>query len=90
MKQVYVAGYNLPGYMPDADPCVFETQDEAKHYILSALKWAEETAETEREAETICAFAEDVSLQRGEFSAQCGAWVYWVTSDHVEDEGGAA
>ena len=85
MKQLtWIAGMNNPGHMPDSDPAEFDTQDEAKRYIISCLKHEEECVETEDEAETLCAFAEDVNLQSGEFSAQCLGWVYWVTSDYRE------
>jgi hypothetical protein len=85
-KTVFIAGWNMPGYMPDSEPEQFDTQDAAKRYIIAELKMSEDQAETEEEAEIICAFAEDVNIQSGEFSAQCGNWVYWVTSDCVETE----
>lgn len=75
----WVAGYNMPGYMPDNEPAVFEDFGSAKRYIIDELKRDEEQADTEEEAETICGFAEDVNLESGEFSAQCGNYVYWVT-----------
>jgi hypothetical protein len=77
----WVAGYNMPGYMPDSDPAEFETADEAKRYIIGTIKLEEDTACEEKEAEELAAFAEDVNLQSGEFSAQCGNCVYWVTLD---------
>jgi hypothetical protein len=75
----WVAGCNMPGYMPDSDPAEFESAEEAKNYIISMVKFEEDSAETEEQAEELAAFAEDVNLQSGEFSAQHGNWVYWVT-----------
>lgn len=77
---MFIAGTNMPGYMPDSLPAEFETQDEAKRYIIECLKFEEECVETEAEAETLSGFAEDVNLQSGEFSAQCLNMVYWVTT----------
>lgn len=77
----FIAGCNTPGYLPDSEPAEFETQDEAKRYIISCLKFEEECVDTEEEAETLAAFAEEVNLQSGEFSAQCLGRVYWVTTE---------
>ena len=35
---VWIAGYNMPGYMPDNEPAAFETFDEAKRYIIGLMK----------------------------------------------------
>lgn len=86
MKTVYIAGCNMAGYMPDGELCEFETQDEAKRYIISLIKMSEELAETETDAETLSAFAEDVNLQSGEFSAICLGWCYFVTTDTKETD----
>lgn len=29
----YIAGYNLPGYLPDTEPFIFDTKDEANEYL---------------------------------------------------------
>lgn len=76
---MYVAGTNTPGYMPDNDPAEFETFDEAKRWVIGWLKHEEDCVDTEEEAETLCAFAEDVNLQSDEFSGVCLGRVYWVT-----------
>lgn len=77
----YIAGTNQPGHMPDNTPDVFDDFDSAKRSIIGELKQREDDAETEDEAEQLCAFAEDVNLQSGEFSATCCGWVYWVTKE---------
>lgn len=77
----FVAGWNMPGYMPDIEPAEFDDVDNALQYIIDSVKRAE--AETESEAETLCAFAEVLNLTRGTFSEQCGKYVYWVTEDGV-------
>ncbi|TKW76784.1 MAG: hypothetical protein DI543_19145 [Bradyrhizobium icense] len=75
----FVAGWNMPGYMPDCEPAAFATFDEAKRYIIGEIKRDEEHAESEEEAETLAAFAEDVNLQSGPFGATCGKYHYYVT-----------
>lgn len=75
---MYVAGTNMPGFMPDNEPAEFATFDEAKRYIIGIIKNDEEQVDTEDAAEELCHFAEDVNLQSGEFSARCQRTVYWV------------
>lgn len=51
-KQVYAAGWNLPGYLPDSPPALFESEDEANAYIKderdsAAEMYAEASANAE-------------------------------------------
>ena len=34
---LYVAGWNMPGYLPDTDPVAFATEGEATHYLISEI-----------------------------------------------------
>ena len=77
----WVAGWNMPGYLPDNTPEEFGNAEDAKQYIIETVKRAEDETEDETEAETLCGFAEDVNLQGDEFSAQCLQYVYWVRED---------
>ena len=79
----WVAGWNMPGYLPDNTPEEFGNAEDAKQYIIDAVKRAEDETDNENEAETLCAFAEDVNLQVDEFSGQCLKYVYWVCEDGV-------
>ena len=80
----WVAGWNMPGYMPDSEPAEFDNAEDAKQYIIDAVKRAEEETEDETEAETLCGFAEDVNLETAEeFSVQCLQYVYWIREDGV-------
>lgn len=81
---MFIAGCNMPGYMPDSEPVEFETFDDAKRYIIGMVKNEEEGFywnDDEQGCEELSAFAEDVNLQSGEFSAQCLGRVYWVTKE---------
>lgn len=77
----FVAGWNMAGYMPDMDPSEFDNVDDAKRFIIHELKLDELEKENEQEAETLCAFAEEVNLENDEFSLNCLGIVYWVTED---------
>ena len=80
----WVAGWNMPGYLPDSEPAEFDNAEDAKQYIIDAVKRAEDETEDEAEAETLCAFAEDVNLETAdEFSVQCLQYVYWVREDGI-------
>lgn len=34
---LYIAGWNMPGYLPDTDPAVFQTEDEATSYLIREI-----------------------------------------------------
>ena len=77
----FVAGWNMPGYMPDSEPAEFDNAEDAKRYILDEIASHAENTTNEDDAETLTAFAEDVNLESDEFSAQCLNYVYWVTEE---------
>lgn len=41
-KQVYSAGWNLPGCLPDSPPALFESEEEANAYIKDERESANE------------------------------------------------
>jgi hypothetical protein len=72
---LYSAGWNMPGYMPDNDPALFTDEDAALEYIKGQVR--------ELDPE-IYPFAEDwaESLQsdaKGECSQKIANYVYWVS-----------
>lgn len=79
---LYSAGTNMPGYMPDSDPAMFLDFDDAKQYIIDQIKKDEDQAAEELNealAEELCHTAEDVNLQSAEFSVTIGNRAYWVS-----------
>ena len=43
----WVAGWNLPGYMPEMEPQEFDTREEAEAFIQAEKEWvAEATADS--------------------------------------------
>lgn len=77
----YVAGWNMAGFMPDNESVAFDNFEDAQRYILAELKEREEQAESEDDAFSLMAFAEDINLESGEFSATHKGYAYWVTMD---------
>ena len=77
----------VSGFMPDSTPDTHETFDGAKRDIIYWIKRAEESAETEEMAESLCAFAESVNLESAPFSLQGPDGLrYWVELNSVDAE----
>lgn len=85
----FVAGWNMPGYMPDSEPAEFDTFEEACRYVadtLSDLAFNEEEdteesqalAESYRDAEREFERAERRGDEGEEISEHAGQYVYWV------------
>lgn len=80
----YVACWNMPGYLPEAEPAEFETFDEAKRYIIDELKEQEDRhggeLEDEDSAATLCFAAEEANLESGPFETgeMPDGYTYWV------------
>ena len=83
MKTTYIAGTNMPGYMPDSEPFAHDSFDDAKRDIIDRILRDAEEAETEEQAEELTAFAEDVNLQSDEFSGICCNRCYWAMTEGV-------
>jgi hypothetical protein len=79
----FVAGFNMPGYMPDSEPGEFESFEDAKQFIIDLVKAEEDSEEDESKAEALCHAAEEINLESSEFSVRVGNYVYWVTKDGV-------
>lgn len=92
MRKPWIAGWNMPGYMPDNEPASFESFEDAKAYIIETLKrFEDEDAETsEDNATEYCHGAEEINLTSGTFSRQFCAYVFWASEvdgrDAFEDE----
>jgi hypothetical protein len=62
----FVAGWNMPGYMPDSEPAEFDDVRDACQYISDEIDDAT---------------GEKVEITPGEFGQTIGAYHYWVTQD---------
>lgn len=81
MPYPFVAGWNLPGHLPDEEPAGFDTFYEAKQYVIDELKQAEDEAGErgdEETAEDFCHAAEDVNLKSSPFEIIAGPFCFFV------------
>ena len=83
---VYSAGWNMPGYMPDNAPAMFLDADDAREYIANEIERADEESEDEDTAEEVqdaCNEATEAAQRcrtgAGEFGETVGAYHYFVT-----------
>lgn len=82
----WVAGYNMAGYMPDNEPAVFESFDEATAYILETLEnYIDDEAEGNPESTRIPAWRqmyENIkTVDKGDFSFVDGGMCFFVTQE---------
>lgn len=81
---LYCAGYNEPGYLPDSDegPATFATFDEARRAIITEIKRSEDIRGDEGDesaAEELASLAEDVNLESSPFDVVgADGLAYWV------------
>lgn len=81
----YVAGWNMPGYLPDSDPARFADADDAREYIADALR----TDADERDddlSDTLEHCADEIGRANGERAAAewgrtLGGRHYWIQYD---------
>lgn len=93
----WVAGYNMPGYMPDNEPVEFDTREEACSYIADLLSDFAFDSDTEEQSDETTAIVEayrDAShvFLRAERDCDCddlseraGQYVFWVTEGSSTD-----
>lgn len=79
----YVAGWNMPGYMPDGEPAEFDDADDALEYIKDAAKDFEETSDEIGEFKNL-EYVEHISQWKadkiGEFGETFGNYHYFVST----------
>lgn len=77
---VYVIGNNMAGYLPDSEPfTVIGTFEDAKQALIDELKFQEDYAANEDEAEEFAEAAEDVNLWNSPDSISVVDRVYWIS-----------
>lgn len=67
MKKKWVAGWNMPGYLPEMEPVEFDSRNEATEFLVNEL-----VSEGASESEARRELAEYGETQYKEY-------VYWVT-----------
>lgn len=79
-SSIYVVGNNLAGYMPDSEPyVVVGTFDDAKRSLIDTLKFEEDYASNEEDAEAYSEAAEDVNLWSSPDTVYVSGRAYWIT-----------
>lgn len=76
----FVAGWNLPGYLPEMEPAFFSEFDDAKRFILNELgDLADDVGiDDDDKASEIDALREELNLESGPFCASVEGLAYWV------------
>ena len=75
----FVAGWNMPGYLPETQPEFFEDFDDAKRYVLNVMEEHSDQLWDEDLAEDLEAIRQDVNLESSAFTTdECAGLVYWV------------
>ena len=83
----WAVGSNIPGYLPEGDISVTSDPNEAKDILIETLKFGEDYAATETEAEEFCHAAEDVNLMSVPLTVYVNGVAYWIQeTDEEEDE----
>jgi hypothetical protein len=77
--EVYSAGWNMPGYMPDSEPARFLSDSDARCYISDEMDNAAEQEEDEEKREAIESASLAVLRGSGEYGATVGEYHYFVT-----------
>ena len=78
---LWVAGLNMPGYMPDSTPSVFMDWSDAREYLLEELDRTNEDAETPDPA--VDEYADSLRNLKSDYDAEIGQTIqsyhYWIS-----------
>jgi hypothetical protein len=86
-KPRYIAGWNMPGYMPDSDHAEFDNEDDALEYIKESAKAAIDDIITGADSDDTMADEKERSIEEwetdknGEFGQTIGKLHYWISRD---------
>jgi hypothetical protein len=75
----YVAGWNMPGYLPDNAPDEFEDIGDAREYIASQIEDLANETEDESEIKMFDEYAEAVRKGEGELGLTVGNYHYFIS-----------
>lgn len=74
----YVAGYNMPGYLPDVEPAEFAEFATAREYIAAELREAADLYAPDEYAPAIERAADEVDNASEPFNITAAGVAYWV------------
>lgn len=84
MAKQWVAGWNMPGYMPETEAALFDDWGDACRYLSEELsRYADEEAEAENwetaeQAEHAARLLEEEAEPRKPVTVQAGSYVWWM------------
>jgi hypothetical protein len=82
MRRPFVAGWNMPGYMPDNEPAAFETFEDAQAYIREEIERGNEESYAPEDVE---AALERLDESEEEFGETIGKYHYWITDTQASN-----
>lgn len=94
-RKPWVAGFNMPGYMPDNEPAVFESFEDACNYIADEMDCdaeliesadAEKTAAIEDAKARVMAAADKDPAEYGETVGSYHFWIARADNEGLEPE----
>ena len=74
-NQPWIAGFNMPGFMPETEPCSFNDAENALEYIKAEIERSIEDEGLEVDLDAIKADP------NGEFGQTLGKYHYWISHD---------
>lgn len=81
----WVAGWNMPGYMPDSQPAAFDTCDEARDYLAQEMQRAADEEEGEDRELSLTDASRKIHDAIGnkdeEFGATIAGYHYWISHE---------
>lgn len=79
-KPKFVAGWNMPGYLPDSEPAEFDSAEDALEYIKDEMWRESDNTEDTDEAIELQSCVKTMSADKnGEFGQTIGKYHYFVT-----------
>ena len=88
MSIKYVAGWNMPGYLPETDPQEFDNLAEAREYIVDEIRHLASGLEEQALYEEAMELAADIDLSYCEFTTEVlpDGYVYWLQATGQSEE----
>lgn len=81
-KPKFVAGWNMPGYLPDAEPVEFDDAEDALEYVRDRMREDAEENAPEVEVDALLAQIDTFEADAdGEFGQTFGEYHYFVTME---------
>ncbi len=79
-KPKFIAGWNMPGYLPDSEPAEFDSAEDALEYLKDEMWRESDNTEDTDEAIELQSCVKTMSADKnGEFGQTIGKYHYFVT-----------